>query len=86
MFRPGKDGSLLVSSSMEPISSECKEKGQELKEKVQSFKDACQADAQKFCSDVKPGGGRILACLKNHTGDLAPACQDAMSHGSGHHS
>jgi hypothetical protein len=26
-------------------------------------KQACKADAQKFCPDVKPGGGRVLECL-----------------------
>jgi hypothetical protein len=35
----------------------------------------CADDAAKFCKDVKPGGGRMAACLKEHEKDLTPACQ-----------
>jgi hypothetical protein len=37
----------------------------------------CKADVQKFCKDVKPGGGRIIACLKEHESDLSPECKAA---------
>lgn len=36
---------------------------------------ACKADIQKFCSDVKPGGGAIIKCLKDHAADLSPECK-----------
>lgn len=36
----------------------------------------CAADAAKFCKDVKPGEGRIAACLKEHEKDLSQACRD----------
>jgi hypothetical protein len=39
---------------------------------------ACHADADRLCADVEKGGGRVLACLKEHAADLAPACQDAI--------
>lgn len=39
---------------------------------------ACAADAKKFCADEKPGGGRVLQCLKSHDGDLAPDCKSAL--------
>lgn len=35
----------------------------------------CQADAKKFCADVKPGGGRLMKCLKEHEAELSPACR-----------
>ena len=35
---------------------------------------ACKADAEKFCKGIRPGQGRILACLKSHQTELAPAC------------
>jgi len=35
----------------------------------------CAGDAAKFCKDVKPGGGRIANCLKEHEKDLSPACK-----------
>jgi hypothetical protein len=39
---------------------------------------ACRSDFTKFCSDVEPGGGRIVACLKQHQNDLTPACKSTV--------
>lgn len=39
---------------------------------------ACQADARKLCAGERPGGGRMLGCLKRHESDLSPACQAAL--------
>ncbi|WP_442580031.1 cysteine rich repeat-containing protein [Mesorhizobium sp. ASY16-5R] len=39
---------------------------------------ACQADYQKFCSDVAPGGGRVLECLAKQKDKLTPACQKVV--------
>ena len=38
----------------------------------------CAADVQKFCKDVKPGGGRIIKCLKSHQSDLSEECRGTM--------
>jgi len=47
----------------------------------------CSADIKKFCADVKPGGGRIIACLKQHEADVSPGCKQAQSgaHAQGAH-
>jgi hypothetical protein len=37
---------------------------------------ACRADLDKFCKDVAPGGGRILACLHSHLSELSPECRE----------
>jgi len=34
-------------------------------------------DAQKLCAGVQPGGGRIAACLKEHTDSLSDRCKQA---------
>jgi hypothetical protein len=39
----------------------------------------CRADVEKLCSGIKPGGGRIVACLHEHAADVSPACHDAMA-------
>jgi hypothetical protein len=37
----------------------------------------CADDARKFCSDVQPGGGRIIACLKQNKDSLSDQCKQA---------
>src|SRR5580692_1857520 len=38
---------------------------------------ACAGDAQKLCAGVQPGGGRIVACLKEHKDELSDQCKQA---------
>ena len=38
---------------------------------------ACAEDAQKLCAGVQPGGGRIIACLKEHKDSLSDQCKQA---------
>ena len=38
----------------------------------------CVEDAKKFCSKVRPGGGRMYQCLSSHSAELAPACREQM--------
>lgn len=38
------------------------------------FVAACRADTQRYCSGVKSGGGRIIACLKENEASLTPSC------------
>jgi hypothetical protein len=37
----------------------------------------CTADVQRLCANVQPGGGRILACLKEHKDALSDQCKQA---------
>ena len=39
---------------------------------------ACRADVQKLCSNVQPGGGRIVACLKQNKDGLSDACKQRL--------
>ena len=39
---------------------------------------ACRADAKKVCDGTKPGGSRLLACLKEHEAALSPDCKVAL--------
>jgi hypothetical protein len=39
---------------------------------------ACATDIQNFCAGVQPGGGRILACLKQHKDQVSDGCKQAV--------
>jgi hypothetical protein len=39
----------------------------------------CREDVKKFCSNVRPGGGRIYNCLTSHDAELAPACREQLA-------
>jgi len=34
----------------------------------------CADDIAKLCKDIKPGGGRLAKCIKEHEKELSPAC------------
>jgi hypothetical protein len=38
----------------------------------------CAGDIKKLCADIKPGEGRLMACMKSHLGDLSETCQDRV--------
>jgi hypothetical protein len=38
----------------------------------------CRGDYDRLCAGVRPGGGRVLACLQNHASQLSAACGQAM--------
>lgn len=35
----------------------------------------CKEDREKFCKDVKQGGGRIIKCLKDNEANLSESCK-----------
>jgi len=39
---------------------------------------ACASDVKTLCPDVQPGGGRILACLKEHKESVSDPCKQAI--------
>jgi hypothetical protein len=39
---------------------------------------ACRADRERFCQDVRFGGGRVLRCLEQHSADLSDGCRRAL--------
>jgi hypothetical protein len=61
------------------LSPACKSSIEESKKRVKEAHQACEADVQKFCKDVKPGGGNIIKCLKEHEKELSSECKAKMS-------
>ena len=47
----------------------------------QALRQACAADYKSYCSNERPGGGRIIACLHQNADKLSPGCQKALAAG-----
>lgn len=45
---------------------------------MEEVRSACQTDVRKLCAGVQPGGGRILACLKEHKTEVSDGCKQAI--------
>ena len=60
------------------LSPACKERMAAGKARMERVKEACKPDVEKFCQGIKPGEGRIVACLKSHDSELAPACRQVV--------
>jgi hypothetical protein len=39
----------------------------------------CATDIEAYCSDVRMGEGRVLACLTKNEADLSDACEQAIA-------
>jgi hypothetical protein len=61
------------------LSPACQEHIKAMKAKVREAKKACADDVDKFCQDVKAGGGRIGKCLKQHADELSTECKEVMT-------
>jgi hypothetical protein len=44
-----------------------------------SSKGVCKADIETFCKDIKPGGGRLKACIKSNSDRISQECKDHMA-------
>jgi cysteine rich repeat protein len=67
-----------LKQNADQVSAECKARIEEVHQKFEAAKAACQPDVAKFCADVKPGGHRVAACLRDHASELSEACQAAI--------
>jgi hypothetical protein len=56
----------------------CRESMAAARAKVRDAHEACADDVQKFCEQVKPGGGRVIQCLKQNEKGLSPECRAKM--------
>ncbi len=39
----------------------------------------CAKEIATYCKEIKPGGGRLLNCIKEHKNDLSPACREKFA-------
>jgi len=52
-----------------------------IRNQVAGLAKTCREDYAQFCNGVRPGGGRILACLKANAEKLSVACRGALAEG-----
>ena len=45
---------------------------------VEGVVTGCKAELEKYCSNVTPGEGRVLACLYAHNDKLSGRCEYAL--------
>ena len=45
---------------------------------IETFTEGCKADLHKYCKDVEPGDGRLLACLYAHSDKISARCEYAV--------
>jgi len=38
----------------------------------------CKGEAELFCKGIRPGGQRIVVCLKQKIAELSPSCLTAL--------
>lgn len=38
----------------------------------------CQADIERLCAGIEPGGGRIIECLKGKKEEMSVGCAQAL--------
>lgn len=60
------------------LSQECSAHMAEAKEVMQELAEACHADMENFCHDVKKGGGRVMKCMKKHKDQLSAECKSVI--------
>ena len=60
------------------LSAGCQDSHEKLKARAKEAHEACADDVQKLCKDVKPGGGRIVNCLKDNSARLSPECREKL--------
>jgi hypothetical protein len=60
------------------LTPECRQVVRSGQEKAAEFQKACGKDARALCKGIRPGEGRILACLESRKADLSPACGALM--------
>jgi len=79
-IQPG-DGRIVacLKAHENDLSAACKERRVEIKKMAHEVHAACKGDVEEFCTDVKPGRGRILKCVQAHSSQLSAACKDEMN-------
>ncbi len=50
----------------------------ERRARAAALREACRDDFARLCAGVQPGGGRVVACLREQEADLSSTCHQAL--------
>lgn len=48
------------------------------RQEIALARSACSSDFRTHCSGMRPGGGRVVECLRTNAASLSPTCQSAL--------
>lgn len=54
------------------------ERGGRMRGGMRKMREACGTDIKQFCSNIKPGGGRIEQCLEQHQTEVSQNCNQLL--------
>ena len=69
-----------LNENKDKLSPECRKETVAMRKFIHDQREKCRPDAEKFCPDVKHGGGRIHECLQPHLKELSKVCQKTFEH------
>ena len=71
-------GSALVSAAFAMACSAQAQVPTQMRSEAMTLMQICRADYDRLCAGVKPGGGRVLACLHENAHQVSAACGQAL--------
>jgi hypothetical protein len=60
------------------ISEACRTRVDDLQREAAMVDTSCRWDIISFCSDVNPGGGRVISCLESNKISLSASCLNLL--------
>jgi hypothetical protein len=71
-------GLALVSAAYLVAASAQTQVPQQVRGEAMTLMQVCRGDYDRLCAGVQPGGGRVLACLHEHSHQVSAACGQAL--------
>jgi hypothetical protein len=65
------------------LSPSCKERVAQVQVLLKEVHQACEEDIHFLCAGIRPGGGRIAACLKENAAEVSAGCKARIAEAKG---
>lgn len=67
-----------LAAHIQDISPACKTRITEVKNRMINISEACEDDVEQLCTDIRPLGGRVLKCLREHVDEVSSECKATL--------